>query len=170
MLNFIIILCASRISATRYNFHPANPHFMSCVFAYEHFAKSLHYSQRTRQPLETSKGIHYSTLPVMNLVSGSAQVYVSIPGLGASQSANAETSKLTYVKIKWIISSRTSCSFLRRGVSASSQMVLKRHCLPSRQPYLKSQHWILLCNQVFISPRPLSLSPRSCFFHINSTP
>lgn len=60
----------------------------------------------------------------------------------AGQRAYAETSELTYVKIKWIISSRTSsCRWLlRRGVSASSQMVLRRHCLPSRQPCLKSQH------------------------------
>jgi hypothetical protein len=51
---------------------------------------------------------------------------------------DAEMSELTYVKIKWITSSRTSCWLLHRGVSASSQMVLSRHCLPSRQPYLKS--------------------------------
>jgi len=68
----------------------------------------------------------------------------SIP-LAASQSASTKMSELTHVKIKWITSPRTSCWVLRRGVSASSQMVLKRHCLPSCQPCLKNQHWILLC-------------------------
>lgn len=60
----------------------------------------------------------------------------------------SDTSELTYVRIRWITSSRTSCWVLRRGVSASSQMLLKRHCLPSCQPCLKSQHWILLCRTV----------------------
>lgn len=72
----------------------------------------------------------------------------------------SETSELTYVKIRWTTSPRTSCWVLRRGVSASSQIVLRRHCLPSRQPCLKSQHWILLCDCLrFDRSRFFSFSP-----------
>lgn len=108
-------------------------------------AEFLDYFWRIHWPLETSKRIHYSRLssPAINLVSGNtSHGCTSIPLRRRVKAREPETSELTYVKIRWITSPRTSCWVLRRGVSASSQMLLKRHCLPSRQPCLKSQHWI----------------------------
>lgn len=58
----------------------------------------------------------------------------SQPGASLQQRARRA---LTHVSSKWMISSTTSWPLLARGVSASSQIVLKRHSRPLLQPCLR---------------------------------
>lgn len=124
------------------NFCPANPHFTSCTFACTNILGEASTLFLANQPLETFRGNSLLTTPFP----GDKSRFRKCPDVHqfcarpSQRRGMSEMWELTYVKMRWITSPRTSCWVLRRGISASSQIVLKRHCLPSCQPCLKGQH------------------------------